>query len=135
MTAGQILILQQGNKSNMTEQEYIIKKNDGRPKMTVADRAKQFAPFAALTGLGKALAQKEKIVVPRPILTDESLEELDRQMKEIKKGSLAQVIYYSHGECIKISGMVAKIEETSRIIQIVNKRISFDDILDIRPCE
>ena len=99
--------------------------------MTVADRAKQFAPFAALTGLNRALEQKEKIVVPKPDLSEESLEELDRKMHEIKRGDIVSVVYYTRGECIKISGLVAKIEHTSRILQIVNKRISFDDILDV----
>ena len=32
------------------------------PKMPIAKRAKQFMPFAAVTGLEKALAEKEKEV-------------------------------------------------------------------------
>lgn len=31
-----------------------------RPKMPVSQRAKQFMPFAAVTGLEKALKEKEK---------------------------------------------------------------------------
>ena len=104
-----------------------------RPKMTVGDRAKQFAPFAALTGLNATLSKKEKIVVPRPVLSEESLEELDRRMQSIRRGDMITVIYYSAQECIKISGMVAKIERSSRILQIVNTRIGFDDILEITP--
>lgn len=105
----------------------------GRPRMTVGDRAKQFAPFAALTGLNATLSKKEKIVVPRPILSEESLEELDRRMQSIRQGEMVSVIYYSSGECIKISGLVAKVERSSRILQIVNTRIGFDDILEITP--
>lgn len=103
-----------------------------RPKMTVADRAKQFAPFAALTGLEKALAAREKITVEKPILSEESLEELDRAMHSLIPGMITEVIYYSLGECIQIKGIVAKVEHTSRILQIVNTRISFDDILDLK---
>lgn len=99
--------------------------------MTVGDRAKQFAPFAALTGLMQTLSKKEKIVVPHPVLSEESLEELDRKVSLIRRGMLITVVYYSNGECIKISGMVAKVEHTSRILQIVNTRIGFSDILDI----
>ena len=33
-----------------------------RVKMTVAHRAKQFAPFAALKGYGEALKERERIV-------------------------------------------------------------------------
>ena len=106
-------------------------KDLSRPRMTVADRAKQFAPFSALTGLTETLAKKEKIVVPHPELSEESLEELDRRMSTVKKGDMITVIYYFKGECIKISGMVAKVEHTLRILQIVNTKIPFDDILEI----
>lgn len=99
--------------------------------MTVGDRAKQFAPFAALTGLTQTFQKKEKIVVPRPDLSEESLEELDRAIRTIKRGDMATAVYYQKGECIKITGMVAKVEQTSRILQIVNTRISFDDILKL----
>lgn len=115
---------------NMSEYEQ-KKLASGRPKMTVADRAKQFAPFAALTGLPEMLAKKEKTVVDKPDLSEDALAELDQKMHSIQKGMLIDVICYQKGECIKISGMVAKIEHTSRILQIVNNRISFDDILDV----
>lgn len=111
---------------------YAIEKSQStRPKMTVADRAKQFAPFAALTGLSETLAKHEKIIVDKPDLSEDSLAELDRKMHSIKKDTIISVICYQKGECIKISGLVAKIEHTSRILQIVNNRISFDDILDV----
>ena len=105
--------------------------NSTHPRMTVSDRAKQFAPFAALTGLNEILARKEKIVVPRPELSEESLCELDRKVSMIRPGSMVTIVFYKDGECIKISGLVAKIEHTSRILQIVKSRISFDDILDV----
>lgn len=101
------------------------------PTMTISDRAKQFAPFSALSGLDKALHSKEVIKVDKPILSEESLAELDIKLHSLCKGKIAHVIYFKNGEYIKISGMVAKIEQTSRIIQIVNSRINFDDILDI----
>jgi len=120
------------NTSDSSVGKYTSRPYDAtRPRMTVGDRAKQFAPFAALTGLPKALSSMEKIVVPRPSLTEESLEELDHKMQGLKVGTIANLVYYTNGECIKISGMIAKIEHTSRIIQVVNKRISFDDILEI----
>lgn len=110
-------------------------KDRARPKMTVADRAKQFAPFAALTGLTETFAKKEKIVVPHPELSEESLEELDRKMSAVKKGDMVTVVYYCKGECIKITGMVAKVERTLRILQIVGTRIPFDDILRLETGE
>lgn len=105
--------------------------NSTHPRMTVADRAKQFAPFSPLTGFYKALAAKEKIIVDRPELSEESLAELDRRMHDIQLGQMVTIVYYHNGEYIKQTGMVAKIEPTSRILQIVNTRISFDDIVEI----
>lgn len=100
-------------------------------KMSIEERAKQFAPFAALTGFEEALRAKEKILVDKVELSEEMYEELDKKMHLIKKGQLATVIYFCKGEYIKISGMVARIDESSRILQIVNTRIPFDDILDV----
>lgn len=104
---------------------------NNRPKMTIANRAKLFAPFNALTGLNKALAAREKIIVEKPVLSEESLADLDLKMHKITPGQIIEIVYYSRGECIKYKGMVAKIEHSSRIIQIVNRRIAFDDILDL----
>ncbi len=100
-------------------------------KMPIEDRAKQFMPFAALKGLPDALAAREKITVPRIELSEEMAEELDRKMHCLIKGQIASVVYFNKDEYIKVTGMVARIDETSRLLQIVNTKIAFDDILDI----
>ena len=97
-----------------------------RNKMPISDRAKQFMPFAALKGLPEALSVKEKIIVPKIELSPEMAEELDLKMHRLERGKIAAVDEY-----LKLSGMVARIDETSRILQIVNTKIPFDDILDI----
>ncbi len=102
-----------------------------KTKMPVADRAKQFMPFAALKGLPEALAAREKILVPRIELSPEMAEELDRKMHLLSKGSMASVVYFHQGEYIRLTGMVARIDPTCRILQIVNTKISFEDILDV----
>ena len=99
--------------------------------MPIEDRAKQFMPFAALKGLPDALAAREKITVPKIELSEEMAEELDRKMHDLAKGQIASVIYFHRDEYLKITGMVARIDETSRLLQIVNTKIIFDDILDI----
>lgn len=99
--------------------------------MPVSDRAKQFMPFSALKGLDEALRAKEKIVVPKVELSPEMAEELDYKMHLLEKGKMVTVIYFSNGEYVKVTGLVARINETSRVIQIVNTKFRFDDILDI----
>ena len=105
--------------------------NKPKNKMSIEERAKQFMPFAALRGLPDALAKKEKILVPKIELSPEMAEELDRQMHLIAKGKMATVVYFNNGEYIKITGLVARIDETSRILQIVNTKIPFADILQV----
>ena len=99
--------------------------------MPIEDRAKQFMPFAALKGLPDALAAKEKVTVSKIELSEEMAEELDRSMRGLAKGRIVTVIYFRKNEYIKTTGMVARIDETSRLLQIVNTKIPFNDILEI----
>lgn len=100
-------------------------------KMPIADRAKQFMPFAALKGLPEALAAKEKITVSKVELSPEMADELDRKMHLLEKGKMATVIYFHQDEYLKITGLIARIDTTCRLLQVVNMKIDFDDILDI----
>lgn len=100
-------------------------------KMSTADRAKQFMPFSALKGLEDALKEKEKIIVPKIELSEDNAIELDRKMHTLKRGKIATIVYYDNENYLKITGMVAKIDKDNKILQIVNTKISFDDIYDI----
>lgn len=102
-----------------------------RPRMSAADRAKQFLPFAALKGLPDALAQKEKVIVPKIVLSEDMAEELDQKMQRIEKGKMISVVYFHKDEYLKVTGMVARFDKSSRILQVVNTRIDFDDVLDV----
>lgn len=97
-----------------------------------ADRAKQFAPFDALKGFREALRERERITADKIELSDETKEELDFKLHQIKPGMLITVIYFNNGEYEKVTGMVSKLSETSRTLSIVNKKMSFDDIYDIQ---
>lgn len=102
-----------------------------RPKMSREDRAKQFMPFAALKGYSEALRKKEKIVVSRAEVSEEYAEVLDRKLRKVKKNDIITVIYFSNGEYLKKTGMVSRVDETARVLKIVNTKIGFDDIYDI----
>lgn len=103
-----------------------------RSKMSREERAKQFMPFAALKGYPDALRKKEKTVVPKTELSDEYKEELDRKLKLVKKNGIVTVVYYERGEYLQMTGMVSRLDETARILKIVNVKIPFDNIYDIR---
>lgn len=103
-----------------------------RGRMEQADRAKQFMPFDPLKGFREALLEKERIIVPRKELSEEQKEELDRKLRQIQKRDMVTVEYFQKGEYVKVTGMVARIDKTSRILKVVNTKINFDDISDLQ---
>lgn len=105
--------------------------NPNRPKMSRENRAKQFAPFKSLKGFEDEISWQETVYVDRRELTEESLAELDNKFKRVHKNDIITVIYYNKGQYLKVTGMVAKIDVTARVIQIINTKIKLDDIYDI----
>lgn len=101
-------------------------------RMEKADRAKQFMPFDALKGFREALLEKERIVVPKRELSEEQKEELDRRFRQIRKNDMVTVEYFQRDEYVRMTGMVSGIDETSRLLRIVNTKIPFDDISDLQ---
>ena len=69
-----------------------------RAKMDRAQRAKQFAPFAALKGFEEALREKERIIVPKVELYEEKKAEIDSILRNKKKQDSITVIYYNNEE-------------------------------------
>lgn len=135
------------NYNDIIHREYPLKSADiiKHPRMKVEDRAKIFAPFAALKGYEEAIAAKQKIVVARIELSEEAKEYLDIRLGRIEqlliKGlhPIITVIYFQNdklrsedkGEYIRFTGMVAKFDQSSRILQIVEKRLRLEDIYRI----
>lgn len=102
-----------------------------RPKMSIENRAKQFAPFSALRGLPDELAV-EKIIVPKAELSPYMEEELNRSISSLKPGDMAEIVYFSDGEYIKTTGLISRIDAQCHMLQIVEKKIAFDDIYSIK---
>ena len=102
-----------------------------RSRMSREERAKQFMPFAALKGYPEALRKKEKIIVPKAEVSEEYAEELNRKLQMVKKNNMVTIIYFHEGEYLKKTGMVSRVDETARVLKIVNVKILFDDIYDI----
>ena len=106
--------------------------------MSHEDRAKQFMPFAALKGYAEALRRKEKIVVEKAELAEEYQEALDFELRQVRRNDIITVVYFCKNEYLRVTGKVSKIDETSRLLKIVNTKISFDDLYSIarreEPC-
>lgn len=84
-----------------------------RVKMDVSNRAKQFAPFAALKSFEEAIRAKERVVIPRVELTEECMEELNEKLCSIKVKDIVCITFYRNNEYVRTTGMVSKIDATN----------------------
>lgn len=103
-----------------------------RTKMDPTNRAKQFMPFDALKGFREALAEKERNIVPKRELSEEQKIQLNLKICQIQRKDIVTVEFFQNGEYFKVTGMVSKIDKSGRILIIVNQKISFDDIFDLK---
>ena len=106
-----------------------------KPKvpMSPAMRAKQFMPFKALAGLDEALAEREKIVVPRKELSEDMIEELNRKLCSLEKDQIVTIVYYGIYEQTykQLTGPVEKVDTYWKFVQLGNVEINFSEISDI----
>ena len=102
-----------------------------RAKMPIAQRAKQFSPFAALRGFEDALYLKEKPFSEKPEFSEEMFDELNSAFFKAEKNKKITVTYYSDGEFIDYTGIVTKKDFFNRTITIDKNIFLLDDILDI----
>lgn len=103
-----------------------------RVKMDRENRAKQFIPFDALKGFREALAEKERIIVPKRDLSEEQKEILNRKLNQVQKNDMITVEYFNDGEYVQVTGRVSRLDATSRVLKIVNTKINFEDISDLQ---
>lgn len=101
--------------------------------MTVENRAKQFAPFSAITGLDRAVDQKlrEANRVEKRELSEERAAELDEKLHALRRGMRVSLAYYANREYCSLSGLVERIEPEEGFLKIGNERIPFADISDV----
>lgn len=103
-----------------------------RPKMNRSNRAKQFMPFDALKGFREALAEKERIIVPKKELSEERKSELNEKLHQLQRLDIVTAEYFCDGEYVQITGVVSAIDKAGRFLKIVNTKVSFDDISDLQ---
>ena len=102
-----------------------------RTPMPIAERAKQFLPFAAVKGLPEALAKKEKVAVPKIELSEEMAMALNEKLHQIQNGVTVTVTYFDTDTYIHLTGTVMEVDSIFRTLLIDDTRIEMDDIMDI----
>lgn len=99
--------------------------------MDRSDRAKQFMPFDALKGFREALKEREKVFVPKRVLSEEQLEELDRKLSMVKKGDVVTVEYFCNGEYVRVTGKVTDVDGMDKSIKIANTKLDLSEIYEL----
>lgn len=113
-----------------------------RPHMPAADRAAQFAPFAALTGYGDVIKETARRTDAAPELTEDEQERLDQKLRSLLNmpdGPPELLITYfvpdekkAGGEYRRISGRIRRMEEAGdHILMSDGIRIRKDFVVDI----
>lgn len=73
---------------------YLSRPAGHHARMCRADRAKIFAPFAALRGYEEAVYQQNIRRVERIVLTEDSKAKIDRRLKKLERGMEVAVTYF-----------------------------------------
>lgn len=94
-------------------------------------RAKQFMPFDALNGFNEARKIIERKKENKEDLSDDTINNLNTKIKQLKKNTNVIIKYYDGFNYIQTSGYIKKIDYINHDIYILNAKINFYDILDI----
>lgn len=116
-----------------------------RPRMSIANRAAQFSPFAALTGYEAAIKETARLTDERIELDESTIAALDVKLHMLKDMIAdhpeVAVTYFRKdekkdgGAYITVTDAVKKIDDFESVIILMNgEKIKFEDILNIE-CE
>lgn len=113
------------------------------PKMSMSDRAAQFAPFAALTGHKEAVIEQGRITKEKRILSNEEKLEINEKIVEmVKLKSKCRIIYFekdrtkSGGKYLNRVLSFKRIDELNKVLYFKeNIQIQIEDIVDIEVLE
>lgn len=126
---------------DIIELEHPVSRRHAR--MSMMERAAQFAPFAALTGYDAMVIEQARLTGQKVELDDQQRAELDRTLADlVGRISLhpeVSIVYFradgrkAGGSYARITGRVQNIELPLRLIIMKDStRISLDDIFEIK---
>jgi hypothetical protein len=111
------------------------------PQMSMADRAAQFSPFAALTGHDAAIAEAARHTTERPLLDEMQKWEISDRLQEATTPPLVphHITWFvpdarkSGGCCTEACGIIQKLLPHEKLVMMQDgTRIRVEDIIDIK---
>ena len=117
--------------------------SERRARMPIADRAAQFAPFAALTGYGDAIREAQRLTGERIVLDEYEQSALDAALREAVRrgadGPESEFVYFlpderkAGGSYVTVSGCVRRLDEESGTIWLTDGvKILVSELAEIR---
>ena len=114
-----------------------------RPRMALSERAAQFAPFAALTGLDDAVAEVARPTEDKPVLSEEQADEITRTLRLLaeskKTDNAVEIVYFvpderkSGGALVTATGVFSRCDEYARAVLLADGRaIDIESVCEIR---
>ena len=114
-----------------------------KPQMSMADRAAQFSPFAALTGHDAAIRETARLTDKKIEMSEDTLNALNRKFQiltgYIHDRSEVSITYFrpderkAGGSYVTACGVIKKIDTVHRVIYMMDGTlIPADDVSDIR---
>lgn len=128
----------------MNERWYTMDRPKSKyPKMSMSDRAAQFAPFAALTGHKEAILEQQRTTQTKRILSNEEKLEINEKIIElINLKSKCRITYFekdktkSGGKYLNRVLSFKRIDELNKVLYLKeNIQIQIEDIVDIEVLE
>lgn len=128
----------------MNERWYTMDRPKSKyPKMSMSDRAAQFAPFAALTGHKEAILEQQRITQTKRILSNEEKLRINEKIIELMNlKSKCGITYFekdktkSGGQYMESVLSFKRIDELNKVLYFKeNIQIQIDDIVDIEILE
>ena len=110
------------------------------PHMPRADRAAQFAPFAALTGYGDVIDETARLTDERAEPAEERLSELDRKLRAVmaEQNAEATIVYFvedgrkAGGSYRTYSGKIVRVDGARRrVVTEDGGEIPFESLIEI----
>ncbi len=99
--------------------------------LTRLERAKQFLPFNALSGLQQELRRREIQYVEKKELSEEKRDELEEKLRNLSVGEYVIVTYYNNGKYNRLRGRMIYLNPLKRTLNVSKIEIPLKDIYNI----
>ena len=110
------------------------------PQMSMANRAAQFSPFAALTGHDAAIAEAARLTDERPILDESAKQEISNllQLAATDSNLVLNIVYFvpdahkTGGSYMEITGRIKKLLPHEKLLILdTGTRIPVEDVVEV----